>query len=675
MVEKKCALIIANSEFEDPLLRQLIAPAQDAEALAQVLRDPAICGFEVDTILNESRHRVEEEIEAFFLDRARDDLLLLYFSGHGVIDEDGLLYYAARNTHHKRLRSTAVAANFVNDSMTRCRSRRQVLLLDCCHSGAFARTKAGPAVNLGQQFGEAGRGRFILASSDAYQYSFEGDAVQGSAVGSVFTQALVEGLRTGEADRDNDGLITLDELYDYVHRRVTDQTPQQSPRKWAYEVDGGLTIASNPSPAEAPLPDDLRLAIDSFVPEAREAAVKRLDNLLRGKHRGLALAAHKALLSLANDDSRRVASAAEKCLAAGSEQIRALEQYPRAAATPTIAVRQPKPDERRPAAEETKEQEEREHQAASEKARLKQEERERQAVTAKVRECHQVHVRRPWRSLFRGMSASQLSRAIPSPGIGVPPDTQTETGVGSPGLAATLGFIPGVGAMYNGEYAKGLVHALIFAILLWMTDHVNGLFALGIVASVIYMPIEAYRTARARQMGLAVPDPLANDRLDQKERKRQTGVEREAQNVAARALFGVKAALRPRGIVLIALWHFLSALLLALSVMLGFAIVVGGNWIMKVLGGLFTPVLFICAAIAVAVGYGVWTFRAWGRILCIILALMGLPFEAVGVMESGGWFFLYCLLRIFISVFTLWYLMRPPIKALFQRAAPVAPSA
>ena len=182
MVEKKCALIIANSEFEDPLLRQLIAPAQDAEALAQVLRDPAICGFEVDTILNESRHRVEEEIEAFFLDRARDDLLLLYFSGHGVTDEDGLLYYAARNTHHKRLRSTAVAANFVNDSMTRCRSRRQVLLLDCCHSGAFARTKAGPAVNLGQQFGEAGRGRFILASSDAYQYSFEGDAVQGSAV-------------------------------------------------------------------------------------------------------------------------------------------------------------------------------------------------------------------------------------------------------------------------------------------------------------------------------------------------------------------------------------------------------------------------------------------------------------------------------------------------------------
>src|ERR1022692_2438841 len=328
MSEKKSALIIANSQYEDPILRQLIAPAQDAEALAQVLRDPAISGFEVQTILNAPRHKVEEEIETFFGDCDRNDLLLLYFSGHGVTDENGLLYYAACNTNPKRLRSTAVAASFVNDSMTRCRSRRQVLLLDCCHSGAFARTKAAPTVNTGQHFGgrtpEEGRGRFILTASDAYQYSFEGDAPEGQPVYSVFTQALVHGLRTGEADQDGDGLITLDELYQYVHRRVTDQTPQQSPRKWAYDVDLGLAIGRNPRPVEAPLPEDLQLAISSFFPEPREQAIQRLDSLLRGKHRGVALAALKALQALKEDDSRRVASAAEKCLAACAEQIRAL---------------------------------------------------------------------------------------------------------------------------------------------------------------------------------------------------------------------------------------------------------------------------------------------------------------------------------------------------------------
>jgi TM2 domain-containing membrane protein YozV len=105
--------------------------------------------------------------------------------------------------------------------------------------------------------------------------------------------------------------------------------------------------------------------------------------------------------------------------------------------------------------------------------------------------------------------ASHLSGTMPPPGTtAVPPGAQPQTGVGSPGLAALLGFIPGVGAMYNGEYGKGFVHVLIFATLIWMTAHVNSIFGLGIAAFVIYMPIEAYQTARARHMGLPAPDPL-----------------------------------------------------------------------------------------------------------------------------------------------------------------------
>ena len=110
--------------------------------------------------------------------------------------------------------------------------------------------------------------------------------------------------------------------------------------------------------------------------------------------------------------------------------------------------------------------------------------------------------------------ASQLGSAMPPPGTAaVPPGAQPVAGVGSPRLAALLGFIPGVGAMYNGEYAKGFVHVLIFATLIWMAAHVNGIFGLGIAAFVIYMPIEAYQTARAREMGLPAPDPLGLNRL------------------------------------------------------------------------------------------------------------------------------------------------------------------
>ena len=106
--------------------------------------------------------------------------------------------------------------------------------------------------------------------------------------------------------------------------------------------------------------------------------------------------------------------------------------------------------------------------------------------------------------------ASQVSGTLPpasGPGpavAGGPP----MGGEGRPGVAAVLGFIPGVGAMYNGEYAKGFIHVLIFASLIWATDHVSDLFGFGIAAFVLYMPTEAYRTARAKQMGVQPPDPF-----------------------------------------------------------------------------------------------------------------------------------------------------------------------
>jgi len=110
--------------------------------------------------------------------------------------------------------------------------------------------------------------------------------------------------------------------------------------------------------------------------------------------------------------------------------------------------------------------------------------------------------------------ASHLSGTMPPPGTpAVPPGAEPSTGLPSPGLAAILGFIPGVGAMYNGEYVKGFVHVVIFATLIWMADNVSGIFGVFIAAFVIYMPIEAYKTARARQMGLPAPDPFGLNSL------------------------------------------------------------------------------------------------------------------------------------------------------------------
>ena len=77
----------------------------------------------------------------------------------------------------------------------------------------------------------------------------------------------------------------------------------------------------------------------------------------------------------------------------------------------------------------------------------------------------------------------------------------------NPVAAAVLGLIPGVGAMFNGQFFKGLIHVVIFALLINMTTHF-GIFGIFIAAWVLYQSFEAYHTAVARRDGLPLPDPL-----------------------------------------------------------------------------------------------------------------------------------------------------------------------
>ncbi len=100
---------------------------------------------------------------------------------------------------------------------------------------------------------------------------------------------------------------------------------------------------------------------------------------------------------------------------------------------------------------------------------------------------------------FPGYTAPGYMGAPPN-AAGLPP---TEP---SPVLAAILGFIPGVGAMYNGQFAKGIVHLLIFAVLVSLSDNVNGIFGLFVAGWMFYMVFEAYHTAVARRDGLPLPN-------------------------------------------------------------------------------------------------------------------------------------------------------------------------
>ena len=312
------ALVVASSSYTDSALQELQGPRADAAALADVLRDEAIGGFDVDLLADQPSADVRLRIARFFKDRKSDDLLLLYFSGHGLKDQDGRLYFATTDTDRSVPEATAVSADFVNDVMQRSSARTQVLLLDCCFSGAFARgfaAKGDETVHTAETFeAPTGTGRVVLTASAAIQYAFEGDRTVGTGTGSVFTRHLIEGLRTGGADMDGDGEIAVGELYSYVYDRVTAELPSQRPEKFEWGLQGNLYIAHNASVEEVQLPPDIQHTLASATAEVRIHAVDQLAWLATGQKRRMADAARAALVRLTDDDSRRVREAAQAAL-------------------------------------------------------------------------------------------------------------------------------------------------------------------------------------------------------------------------------------------------------------------------------------------------------------------------------------------------------------------------
>ena len=318
MAGERRALIIATGEYEDPKLARLRAPAADADRLAAVLGNPEIGSFQVEVAQDEDERSLRMRLSRFFKDRRPDDLLLVHVSCHGIKDDRGHLYLAARDTEIDVPDATALSADWLNDRITYTRARATLLLLDCCFAGRFPfgmRRRAGDDVGVGDHLG--GRGRAVISASTEMEYAYEGEELSGEAQGSVFTTALVEGLETGEADRDRDKWISVDDLYGYVYDRVKAGNPAQTPvRQGALEGDFYVARSVYEPPIEpATLDAQLLGLVEHPVAGARFGAVDELTRLHVSANKSIALAARLTLERMLEDDSRRVANHAKAALA------------------------------------------------------------------------------------------------------------------------------------------------------------------------------------------------------------------------------------------------------------------------------------------------------------------------------------------------------------------------
>ncbi|MFI5493636.1 caspase family protein [Actinoplanes sp. NPDC051859] len=269
------ALILASEHYRHPAYSELPGTTADAEALREVLGDPRVGNFEITVLQDPDVRTAGHRIKRFFADAAPDDILLLYVAGHGVRNDEGNLYFAVSDTVPDLLWVTALAAKDITHEMETSPARRIVVLLDCCYAGAFDDRKdldhagpppevaappvgtaeaAGPSETLAASAPPADdahvRGQVVIAAATSIQQAVEGKT------GGLFTRCVVHGLRTGDADLNQDGAIDAHELHLYVdaRMRILGAEVAQQPTYSVHRLQGMLRIAHRATaPSRAPV--------------------------------------------------------------------------------------------------------------------------------------------------------------------------------------------------------------------------------------------------------------------------------------------------------------------------------------------------------------------------------------------------------------------------------------
>ena len=273
----RIALLIGTGSFRDASLQELDTPASDVRELAALLRDPYVAGFDpVIELIDASTQQVGREIAHTLERRRKDDLVLLYYSGRVLLDDEGQLHLAMVDTELDLLSPTSISAAFIAAEMDRCRSRRQVLILDGRAGTGFAHgVKAGmnditaplpkltlpDSGDLARAFLGDGHGRAVIAACEGGPHGLpreswppppasQLDLHPGNCRNSWFTHGLLEGLR-GAADTDRDGRISIDDLYHFAHASFVQHMRGSQPDRLG-ELAGDVLIGYAPTRPSAP---------------------------------------------------------------------------------------------------------------------------------------------------------------------------------------------------------------------------------------------------------------------------------------------------------------------------------------------------------------------------------------------------------------------------------------
>jgi hypothetical protein len=242
MAERKYGVLIASSRFPDEpnptALPNLRCPENDVDGLDDILRSPEHGQFSETFVLkNMPSHEVLRNINRVLWRAGKDDLVLIYYSGHGKLNRTHKLHLATIDTTVDELDTTSIPIDKIKDLVDGSHSKKVVLILDCCFSGRAGDSFAKSGIDDQLQLVSEGRGTYIMTASTGIEVAQEKESDEYG----IFTKHIIEGIRSGDADLDDDGRVSMVDLYGYVHKRVLEEGCQ-NPMKWDLGICGPLYI-------------------------------------------------------------------------------------------------------------------------------------------------------------------------------------------------------------------------------------------------------------------------------------------------------------------------------------------------------------------------------------------------------------------------------------------------
>jgi len=204
--ERRFAVLIGNGLYpEEPKLTDLRCPSRDVDGVAQILQSPKHGAFTSTLVLKDRpHHEILLEVNRTLKKAAKTDLVFLYYSGHGKLDLANRLHLCASDTVIDALEATSVPVESIKNYIDVSPPRQVTLVLDCCFSGAVGNVFARSGVDDQLQLMSGGRGTYIMSASTGVQVALEKEEDEYS----IFTKRIIEGIETGAADTNGDGIVS-----------------------------------------------------------------------------------------------------------------------------------------------------------------------------------------------------------------------------------------------------------------------------------------------------------------------------------------------------------------------------------------------------------------------------------------------------------------------------------